>query len=182
MSLSWESWRAQWDGCRKCPIGERAHRHVLGYGNLAAKILMIGEAPGRSEDVVGKPFVGRSGKLLDKMFDQVGHVRESMFTTNLVACRPCDDRTADNRQPEGEEIINCRPRLVQVLELVSPRAVILVGRPAQQWGQVMLRELKWRGPILLLTHPAYFLRLGGPKAPGYEKAIRDLKKFLTDYN
>lgn len=175
--ISWETWNAYWNGCTACPIGTWSHMHVLGGGPRTAKVLMIGEGPGRSEDVLGTPFVGRAGKLLNEMLVDAGTSRDCVFVTNLVACRPSDDPTAPNRAPTEQEITNCEPRLEQLLKLLRPRAVVLIGRVAQLFGNPLLQRLGWQGFTLFLIHPAALLRQGGKHAPGYPAAVDALAAF-----
>ncbi len=165
------------DSCRKCPelVSNRTNV-VFGAGVPSAKIVFVGEAPGRDEDIQGKPFVGRSGKLLTKMIREIlGMERERVFIANVLKCRP-----PNNRNPLSSEIINCEPYLIRQIEIIKPKVICALGTFA---AQTLLRTDKsisslrgkfhdYCGIKLLPTfHPAYLLR-----NPAQEyKAVEDFK-------
>ena len=132
-----------------------------GSGSSAAQILIIGEGPGFYEDQKGLPFVGRSGKLLDELLANVPLSREDVFITNVVKCRP-----PDNRDPLPEEVAACRPYLERQIELLNPRVVVTLGRhsmlrfyPEGKISQDHGKILRWGERILFpLYHPAAGLR------------------------
>ena len=148
--------------CRLCPLGESRTLAVPGEGSSSARLMVIGEAPGRREDKVGRPFVGEAGRMLGKMLESIGHPRPTVFITNMVKCRP-----PDNRDPQPREIEICRPYLERQLALIRPRAVLSLGRVSSQH---LLRSSqpisRLRGRIHSLGdlevhptfHPAYLLR------------------------
>jgi uracil-DNA glycosylase family 4 len=152
--------------CTRCPLAEGRTQVVFGMGDPSADLMFIGEGPGAEEDRQGLPFVGRSGKLLDKlMFEELGITRERVYIANVVKCRP-----PDNRDPRPEEITACRPYLEQQLDLIAPRVLVTLGKFAGQLlldstvGITKLRghDYPYRGAILIPTlHPAYALRGGG---------------------
>ena len=107
------------------PICETATHIVPGEGDPAADVMLIGEAPGANEDLEGRPFVGRSGRLLDELLAEAGLARASVFITNVVKARP-----PGNRDPTAIEVAHHRPWLERQLELIGPRVVIPVGRHA----------------------------------------------------
>ncbi len=110
--------------CRKCPLSERRRNAVPGEGSPNATLMFIGEAPGANEDLHGRPFVGAAGKLLDKMIsDVLGLKREEVFITNVVKCRP-----PDNRDPTPHEIDSCSPYLLSQLSIIKPKIVVTLGR------------------------------------------------------
>jgi DNA polymerase len=135
-------------------------------GDPEADLIFIGEGPGAEEDRQGLPFVGRSGKLLDKlMLEELGITRERVYIANVVKCRP-----PDNRDPRPEEITACRPYLEQQLDLIAPKVLVTLGKFAGQLlldstvGITKLRghDYPYRGATLIPTlHPAYALRGGG---------------------
>jgi len=172
--MNWTQWHDKWIHCTKCPIGGWAHRHVLGTGPNDSEILVVGEAPGRTEDVLGEPFVGRAGRLFNEMLREVGLERSKLFITNLVACRPCEDANALNRAPSELEVQKCSSRLEELLWLLKPKVILLVGRQAQQYGHELLLRVRWVGRVEHLVHPAALLRQGGRNAPGYAKALKTL--------
>lgn len=113
------------ESCRACPLGSSRIRSVPGEGNASAELLFVGEAPGASEDAVGRPFVGAAGKLLDTLLGLTGRTREDVFVLNVVKCRP-----PENRDPAPEEIAACAPFLERQLALLNPVIVAPLGRHA----------------------------------------------------
>ncbi len=109
--------------CQLCPLGKLRTHAVPGEGDPQAEILFIGEAPGYHEDQQGRPFVGASGQLLDKLLARIGLHREQVFITNIIKCRP-----PNNRDPLPQEIASCTPYLHQQLALLSPLLVVTLGR------------------------------------------------------
>ena len=134
---------------------------VPGSGSVNAGILIIGEGPGFNEDQQGLPFVGRSGKLLDELLAAVPIAREDVFITNVVKCRP-----PNNRDPLPDEVIACRPYLERQIELLDPRVIVTLGRhsllrfyPEGKISKDHGKCLEWEGRVLFpLYHPAAGLR------------------------
>lgn len=160
-----EKLREQWEGCRKCPIGGYAIKHVFGRGDPKSKVVFIGEGPGRSEDVIGLPFVGRAGKLLEAAIEAAGFSAKSAFFTNLLACRPCDKDGGPNRAPLDIEVVNCSSRLKDILSAMKPKAVVWLGRVPQSHAPLFREWTKARS--FHLYHPAFILRLGGTKSDAF---------------
>jgi len=153
-------------GCTRCKLADAGRTQVVfGVGNPDADLLFIGEGPGAEEDRLGEPFVGRSGKLLDKlMFEEIGITRDACYIANVVKCRP-----PGNRDPEPDEIAMCRPWLEQQLDLIDPKVIVTLGKFATQvlleskepMGKLRGREHPFRNAVLVPTwHPAYALRGG----------------------
>ena len=109
-------------GCLRCPLHEGRTRVVFGSGNADADLMFVGEAPGQQEDLQGLPFVGRAGKLLDELIEEIGLVRADVFVANVLKCRP-----PGNRDPQPEEIESCRPYLHRQVELIEPRLICTLG-------------------------------------------------------
>ncbi|WP_054844109.1 type-4 uracil-DNA glycosylase [Vulcanisaeta souniana] len=110
--------------CTKCKLYSTRKRVVPGEGPLNARIMLIGEAPGEREDEEGRPFVGAAGQLLTKLLGNVGIMREEVYITNVVKCRP-----PNNRDPEEDEVDACRPYLVtQILMIKPPQVIVCLGR------------------------------------------------------
>jgi uracil-DNA glycosylase family 4 len=110
-------------GCTLCPLAEGRTKVVFGVGDPEADLVFVGEAPGKDEDLQGEPFVGRSGKLLDKLvLEEMGLTRDGFFIANVLKCRP-----PGNRDPRPDEIASCRPYLEQQLALIRPRVIITLG-------------------------------------------------------
>ena len=153
--------------CTACKLADLGRTQVVfGMGDPGADLLFIGEGPGAEEDKQGLPFVGRSGKLLDKLLlEELGLTREAVYIANVVKCRP-----PGNRDPEPDEIATCRPWLERQLELVDPKVVVTLGKFSTQLlldtkvGITKLRGREYRfGDAVLIptVHPAYVLRGGG---------------------
>jgi uracil-DNA glycosylase len=149
-----------------CPLAETRTKLVFGAGNADAELMFVGEAPGAEEDRQGKPFVGRAGKLLDELLEEIGLRREDTFIANVLKCRP-----PGNRDPVPEEIEECSPYLFRQVELIEPLVVctlgnfatkLLVGSPTgitKVHGRPQTRELGGRALQLYpLFHPAAALR------------------------
>jgi uracil-DNA glycosylase family 4 len=165
-------------GFEGCSLKRTAKSLCFARGSAEAKVMMIGEAPGRDEDLQGKPFVGRAGQLLDRMLAAIGFGEAEVYITNTVYWRP-----PGNRTPTPEEVEACAPFLARQIELLSPKVLVLLGGAAAKTilgtneGIMRLRG-KWltyacgvgEVPVLATLHPAYLLR--NPAAKRY--AWRDL--------
>ena len=109
--------------CTLCPLAQGRTTVVFGEGDPHARLMVVGEGPGRDEDLQGRPFVGRSGQLLDQLLEEeAGLARRQVYIANVVKCRP-----PGNRDPRPEEIAACRPYLDQQVELIDPRVVLTLG-------------------------------------------------------
>src|SRR5918996_4259373 len=104
--------------CEKCPLSKSRTKVVFGAGNADADLMFVGEAPGMHEDQQGLPFVGRAGKLLDQLLEEVGLQRSDVFITNVLLCRP-----PGNRDPQQDEIDTCKPYLHRKIELIEPKVI-----------------------------------------------------------
>jgi DNA polymerase len=154
--------------CTLCPLAEGRTTVVFGEGDPHAGLMVVGEGPGREEDLQGRPFVGRSGQLLDRLLlEEAGLRREQVYIANVVKCRP-----PGNRDPLPEEIAACRPYLDQQVELIGPRVILTLGNFATRTlldtsqGITKLRGRTWpfgpAGTVVVPTfHPAAALRGGG---------------------
>jgi len=114
--------------CRKCELWKRRKNAVPGEGNLDTTIMFIGEAPGYWEDVKGRPFVGAAGKLLDEMLSRVDFSRGEVYITNVVKCRP-----PENRDPLPAEIETCTPYLDRQIKIIEPKFIVTLGRHAASY-------------------------------------------------
>jgi uracil-DNA glycosylase len=152
--------------CTKCPLAEGRTQVVFGVGDPDAALLFVGEGPGREEDLAGEPFVGRSGKLLDRLLhEEVGLTRDKCYIANVVKCRP-----PNNRDPAPEEIEACRPFLEEQITLIAPTVIVTLGNFATRLlldSTQGIRQLRGtvvpygRGHLVPTYHPAYVLRAGG---------------------
>ena len=173
-----ESIDAQVRDCRKCELHRNRTHTVFGVGRPDAACMFIGEAPGAEEDARGEPFVGRAGKLLDAMLAAIGLRRADVYIANIVKCRP-----PRNRDPHTDEIAACSGYLRRQIEAVSPRLLVATGRVAAQSllattkpiGQLRGRTYRYgedRLPVIVMYHPAYFLRSPLEKRKGWEDLVR----------
>lgn len=168
--------------CTKCPLSATRKNVIFGEGNGNAAILIIGEAPGRDEDLIGRPFVGLSGQLLDKILAACGFTREGhVFISNIVKCRP-----PDNRLPSPQEAAACMPWLLKQIELINPGILILLGATALKYmAGNELKISRERGNWLILDgrlampvyHPAALLRNPSLKHDTWN----DFKKLVLKY-
>lgn len=163
----------EWDGCRRCPLGQFANKTVLYRGSLNARVMFIGEGPGRSEDILGEPFVGRAGKLLDQAIRDAGQIPAGAFFTNLVACRPCDSLRSPNRPPEEGEIEKCAKRLQETIRIVRPACIVWLGKVPQFSASDFDPG---KAITFFLPHPAWLLRVGGSKSDWYRKFVLNLRE------
>ncbi len=167
--------------CKKCPLYESRTKFVFGEGNEHARLMFVGEAPGADEDRTGRPFVGRAGQLLNKMLKNIDIDREDVFITNILKCRP-----PNNRDPEPAEVQECLPYLHKQIEMIQPKLIVALGRVA---GQNLLnksaalrdmRKQRWeyRGIEMMVTyHPAAILRNMGLM----DEAMSDFRKISRIY-
>jgi uracil-DNA glycosylase len=152
--------------CERCPLHATRTKVVFGAGNADADLMFVGEAPGQQEDLQGLPFVGRAGKLLDQLLEEVGLTRDQVFIANVLKSRP-----PGNRDPQPEEISACRPYLDRQIELIEPSVICTLGNFAtklltrsprgitQVRGRPQVHEVGGRTVrVYPLFHPAAALR------------------------
>jgi uracil-DNA glycosylase len=176
---SLEKIAAEVRGCPLCKLARTRKNAVPGEGQLAAKIMFIGEAPGRSEDEKGRPFVGAAGRILDDMLKKAGIERSQVFITNVVKCRP-----PGNRVPEEDESVACRPYLDRQIALIQPKVICILGRTAYSsllGGSSITAN---RGKIVERAGQKYFLTIH-PAAAIYNRSLlsvleADLKKLAKE--
>lgn len=174
--------------CRKCEIGSQRRNNVYGEGDPCAQLMLIGEGPGETEDLLGRPFVGRAGQLLEKMLGAIGLAREDVYICNTVKCRPTSPglRGPKNRAPEPDEMANCRPFLDEQIDVIHPRIILALGAPAaksflgRDFQITKMRGRWYEGPLgiaLMATfHPAYVLRQTGGELEAVKRLVwNDLK-------
>lgn len=172
--------------CRKCDLYKTALNHVPGSGNPNADIVFIGEAPGAQEDQQGLPFVGNSGKLLDKLLNTISVPRQDVFICNILKHRP-----PENRDPLPEEMKVCTPYLKAQLKIIKPKIIITLGRFAMNYffpgesisrirGQV--RNIIWQElplTIIPVYHPSAGLR-NGAMLKSLQDDFLSIGKYLTN--
>ena len=167
--------------CRECNLALTRGKAVPGEGNPnSPDVMFVGEAPGRDEDVLGRPFVGRAGQLLDKMIAAMGYRREDVFIANIIKCRP-----PQNRTPTPEEMAVCIPYLRRQIAFVRPKTIVALGATAFKGlsGDALANISRHRGtwcefegiPMMPTFHPAYLLRVPSAKRVVWE----DLQKVMA---
>ncbi len=178
---SWESIERQIENCRRCGLCQRRHSIVLGEGNRHADIMLVGEGPGADEDAQGRPFVGKAGQLLDKMFSAIDMRREDLYITNVVKCRP-----PGNRTPLDEEAEACLPLLRMQYSLIRPKILVCLGATATRHvynrdariTRVRGQWMEKNGTLFIPTyHPAALLRDESKKKDVWE----DLQSIARTY-
>ena len=170
---------AELASCSRCPLGNTRTRLVFGEGSPSARIMFVGEAPGRDEDLQGRPFVGRAGQLLDRIIKAMGLDRSDVYIANILKCRP-----PENRTPLPTEVVHCLPFLRRQIDIIRPQLIICLGSVAAQnlldtrEGITRLRGrfLNFQSTKVMCTyHPAYLLRNPSAKADVWN----DIQKALT---
>lgn len=167
--------------CRRCKLCSGRTHLVFGVGNPRAKLMFVGEGPGRDEDLQGEPFVGRAGQLLTDIITKgIGLKRADVYIANVVKCRP-----PDNRNPEPDEVAACEPFLKKQIELIAPEIIVALGKFAVQTllqSKAPITKLRghwhsYHGIKLMPTfHPAYLLRNPADKKLVWE----DIKKVIQE--
>lgn len=171
--------RAELGECTRCRLSGRRTQIVFGSGNPQARLVFVGEGPGRDEDRKGLPFVGRAGELLTDIIQKGMKIdRSEVYICNVVKCRP-----PDNRNPEPEEVLACSPFLIRQIEIVKPEVIVALGKFAAQTlleTQTPITRLRghwheYRGiPLMPTFHPAHLLR-----NPGYKRQVwEDIKQVM----
>lgn len=171
----WQQLEQAVSSCSKCDLHQSRTQTVFGVGNRNSRLLIIGEAPGKDEDLQGEPFVGRAGQLLNAMLAAIGLQREQIYIANVLKCRP-----PNNRDPRPEEAQACAPWLEQQIALIQPELILVLGRIAahhllntdRSLASLRGRTHQYAGiPLIVSYHPAYLLRQPVEK----RKSWQDLK-------
>ena len=167
--------------CQKCMLGATRNKFVFGIGDPQANLMLVGEAPGAEEDRLGEPFVGRAGKLLDKILSAINRSRaKDVYICNVIKCRP-----PNNRDPLVSEVEQCEPYLLKQIEIMRPKLIVALGRVAGTTLLKVEQPLKdMRGklhdyfgtPLIVTYHPAALLRNSNFKPATWEdfKWIRSI--------
>jgi uracil-DNA glycosylase family 4 len=177
--------RGEIGDCRRCKLAKGRTNLVFGEGNPDTGIMFIGEAPGREEDLQGRPFVGDAGQLLTRLIEKMGFKRADVYIANIVKCRP-----PMNRDPQDDEMATCFPFLDRQIEIISPRVIVSLGKisaytllgikgPITKFSITRTRGkfYEYRGiPLMPTFHPAYLLRNPKDKWLTWEDARAVLKK------
>jgi len=156
--------KTRMDNCCNCSLGASRTNLVFGTGNQKARLVFVGEAPGRDEDLQGKPFVGKAGELLTSMIGRMGLSRDDVYICNVLKCRP-----PNNRNPLPSEIESCTPYLLHQLRVIGPEVIVALGTFATQTLLATKEPIsKLRGtfhdyhgiPLMPTFHPSFLLRNG----------------------
>jgi uracil-DNA glycosylase family 4 len=179
--LTLEAIRDELGDCTRCQLHEGRQSLVFGEGNAHTKLVFVGEAPGREEDLQGRPFVGKAGELLTRIIEAIDLRRDEVYITNIVKCRP-----PQNRNPQPDEIRTCLPVLRRQLEAIRPRIICALGTVAAQTlleTEERISILRgqfyaYQGARLMPTyHPAFLLR-----NPQFKRAVwEDMKIVREEY-
>ena len=182
-SLSFNNLELEAKNCHAYSLSNTRNNVVFGKGDQKAKVLIIGEAPGKDEDLSGEPFVGRAGKLLNEILFSMKLSRDNVYITNTVKCRP-----PENRNPNSDEINSCSRFLEGQISLISPSIIILLGKVAAERLMNTSEPMSFlRGkvhyykntdiPMLVFYHPAYLLRSPSEKSKVWDDIL--LMKSIT---
>ena len=174
----WQLLEQQIGNCYKCNLCKTRSNVVIGSGDKQSSLLIVGEAPGFHEDQKGLPFVGRAGNLLTNMLLSVGLSREFTYITNIIKCRP-----PDNRDPLITEIESCTPYLEEQVKLIAPKLILALGRHAAHYllgnkeSMMKLRGVQHvfrdtQIPLIVTYHPAYLLRNPTDKKLAYDDLLQ----------
>ncbi|HSB51384.1 MAG TPA: uracil-DNA glycosylase, partial [Dissulfurispiraceae bacterium] len=185
--------RGEIGDCTRCKLSGGRTQIVFGEGSLDARLMFVGEAPGREEDLQGRPFVGEAGKILTslitRMGEGIGFSRQDVYIANIVKCRP-----PMNRDPEPDEIATCLPFLNRQIEIISPDVIVCLGRVSTHTllgirgplGKLSITKVRGKFydysvggktiPLMPTFHPAYLLRNPKDKWLTWEDAQAVLKK------
>ena len=177
--------REELGDCQRCKLSKGRSTIVFGEGSVDARIMFIGEAPGREEDLQGRPFVGDAGQLLTKLIEKMGLKRSDVYIANIVKCRP-----PMNRDPEDDEMAACSPFLDRQIEVLAPRVIMSLGKisaytlmgikgPLSKFSISRTRGkfYEYRGiPVMPTFHPAYLLRNPKDKWLTWEDAQAALRE------
>jgi uracil-DNA glycosylase len=167
--------------CTKCRLCEGRAHTVPGEGPANARLVVVGEGPGKTEDETGRPFVGQAGQLLTKILAAIELPREQVFICNVVKCRP-----PENRTPQYDEVAACVPYLFRQIELLKPKVILAMGNAAaqtlldtkQSLGALRNRLHRFRGiPVIVTYHPAALLRNPNWKRPTWDD-VRIARRLL----
>lgn len=174
-ALLWSELEQRVLDCGDCPLCHGRTQAVFGEGSIKTPLMFIGEGPGADEDRQGRPFVGRSGQLLTQILEAAGIGRDDIYITNIVKCRP-----PENRTPLPEEMLRCDKYLQTQILLIRPAMLVLLGNTPAKWilrtteGVTRLRGrwFEWRGiPVMPMFHPSYLLRFPDQNKKGSPKHL-----------
>ena len=170
--------------CQRCGLGASRTKLVYGVGNPNARLVLVGEAPGREEDLQGEPFVGEAGRLLDRILQAMGLHRDDVYLCNVLKCRP-----PNNRDPQPDEVATCEAFLVRQLAAIRPQVIIGLGRFAvhsllKTNAPISKLRGEWQSyqgiPLMPTYHPAYLLSNPEAKRDVWDDMKQVLRRLQTD--
>lgn len=169
IKLTWDNLRLSWLNCRRCSLSETRNKVVLGEGPGKAEVLLIGEAPGATEDEIGKPFVGKVGAIMNRILEVCKVDRRKIYITNVLACRP-----PSNRAPQLKEKKMCFSRLKMEIELVNPRYIIFCGNHAAHLSSICEEYDKFfsRFRTFGMFHPGSIRHAGAERRDVIEQQVK----------
>jgi len=151
----YQKFKEKWKDCQKCELAKQRRKIVMARGTrIPCDVLFVGEAPGSSENVIGRPFCGPAGHLMQRIIDEALH-DHTFCLTNLVMCFPREAKSRGENEPPEEAILTCRPRLEEFIGLCKPKTIVAVGRLAAKY----LYEYLEHEDFPQITHPAAILRM-----------------------
>lgn len=154
----------EWKTCTKCEYSEKRDRIVLGRGDIPCDILFLGEAPGASENSLGLPFIGKAGKILDRIIvKSIGSLKDSKYKiafNNVIACIPLVDGH-EKEEPDYSCVMECRPRVEEFIRIAQPNLIVCVGKISEEWTDQRHKDSIKIGniPRAVIQHPASILRM-----------------------
>ncbi|MFQ5627873.1 MAG: uracil-DNA glycosylase [bacterium] len=177
-----EQFNADFKDCSNCGLSEGRTKIVLGAGSPFAKVVLIGEGPGKDEDLKGLPFVGAAGQILERMMKKMGFSRQEVYITNIIKCRP-----PQNRNPMEDEIVSCSPLLEKQISIIKPKFIFCLGKVAANTllkneaslGSLRKKVYDYNGAKMYVTyHPAALLR----EKSLFWDVFEDMKFFRQAYD
>lgn len=183
--FGWDDLARHVAACTRCDLHKTRTQTVFGIGDRKARLMIVGEAPGRDEDQQGEPFVGRAGQLLNAMLKAIGLVRDQVYIANVLKCRP-----PNNRDPQAAEVAACSGYLWRQLQLIEPDVLVALGRHAAHSlleTSDSLARLRGQShglrdfnlPVVVTYHPAYLLRTPADKRKAWED-LRFVRRLLQN--
>ncbi|HEX9022846.1 MAG TPA: uracil-DNA glycosylase [Geobacteraceae bacterium] len=182
---SLEEIRKELGECLRCELGKKRTNLVFGVGNPHARLVFVGEAPGRDEDLQGEPFVGEAGQILTRLINRMGFTRQDVYICNVLKCRP-----PNNRDPQKDEIEQCGPFMLRQVKAIGPEVVVALGAFAAHTllqSTVPISKLRGRFhdyhgiPLMPTYHPSFLLRNRGNNAV-YWTVWEDMVQVLQKLN
>ena len=162
--MKYDQHRRRWQNCQRCELASQRRKIVLARGTIPCNLLFIGEAPGASENLKGRPFHGPAGKLFDSILESTIPEGVTYALTNLVACFPRDSKAVGVNEPPRVAIESCQSRLQEITRMCLPTRIICVGKLATTWCPKLLKGV-YDGPYHHVDHPARIIRMDVTQKP-----------------